>query len=383
MSGLMLELGYNEIISAEIAVSLRNYIASRNPGLSPFMRAGIFADAVNRIVDRRLPGFGEGLAGRLKDLLFRDVSTKPVFSVNCADVFKAAVKLKTLGYEFFKELNEWLSGVLKKAVARESLFDLVVQTHKWMDAGQGGDISDILDSVERSMGGLKYVTPEPGLTGRTDNITASDAVDGSFGSPWNTREYIINTLKKSILPPGLKRMLAPSAFAAAALSLMLFAGGLAGPAPENNSSISGSFELARLSYASAPDGERGAAAGSPFTGGAGFRRMRATAYDLSVESCGKRPGHPQYGITSTGTKAAAGRTVAVDPEVIPLGSRLFISFPEEYSILDGVYTAEDTGRLIKGDSVDIFFGEDREGSREIYESAMEFGVRYVDVKVLD
>ena len=113
------------------------------------------------------------------------------------------------------------------------------------------------------------------------------------------------------------------------------------------------------------------------------RRMKATAYDPSVKSCGKKPGHPLYGITSSGTKATVGRTVAVDPRVIPLGSRLQISFPPEYAYLDGIYIAEDTGRLIQGDEIDIFFGEDKEGGRRIYDSAMKFGVRYVDVKVLD
>lgn len=58
---MLLELQYNEIISADIAVSLRRYIASRNPTLSPFMRANIFADAVNRIVDDRMPKFSEEL----------------------------------------------------------------------------------------------------------------------------------------------------------------------------------------------------------------------------------------------------------------------------------------------------------------------------------
>ncbi len=112
-------------------------------------------------------------------------------------------------------------------------------------------------------------------------------------------------------------------------------------------------------------------------------KMKATAYDLSVESCGKKPGDPGYGITCSGTRATVGRTVAVDPEVIPLGSRLMINFPDEYSHLDGIYIAEDTGRLIKGTSIDIFFGEDARGSTDVYDAAMAFGIRYVDVWILE
>lgn len=113
------------------------------------------------------------------------------------------------------------------------------------------------------------------------------------------------------------------------------------------------------------------------------RRMRATAYDLSIESCGKKPDHPQYGITRSGTKAMVGRTIAVDPKVIPLGSRAYVKFPLEYSHLDGVYIAEDTGRLVKGNMIDVFLGEDKPGSREIYKSVMKFGIQRVDVYILE
>ncbi len=66
-----------------------------------------------------------------------------------------------------------------------------------------------------------------------------------------------------------------------------------------------------------------------------------TYYSASKEECGKTDA-----ITATGTKATAGRTIAVDPDVIPLGSRV---------VIDGVtYTAEDVGGAIKGNKIDIF-----------------------------
>ena len=111
-------------------------------------------------------------------------------------------------------------------------------------------------------------------------------------------------------------------------------------------------------------------------------RMKATAYDLSVESCGKSRNHPSYGITSSGTRAAIGRTVAVDPSVIPLGSRLYIKFPKSYSSLDGIYVAEDTGSKIKGNKIDIFLGEDKVGESIVHEKADNFGVQMVEVTVL-
>jgi len=64
--------------------------------------------------------------------------------------------------------------------------------------------------------------------------------------------------------------------------------------------------------------------------------------------------------TKTGVIPQVGRTVAVDPRVIPLGTRLQI---------DGIgeRIAEDTGRAIKGRRIDLFVGSHEEGRR--------FGVR--------
>jgi 3D (Asp-Asp-Asp) domain-containing protein len=111
----------------------------------------------------------------------------------------------------------------------------------------------------------------------------------------------------------------------------------------------------------------------------------ATAYDLSVQSCGKPIGHPQYGITSNGTNIA-GKTreqamsIAVDPNVIPLGSQVKITFPEPYTHFNGVYTANDTGGGIKGKRVDIFMGDF--GSNNTNQSVWDFGVREVEVQIL-
>lgn len=59
---------------------------------------------------------------------------------------------------------------------------------------------------------------------------------------------------------------------------------------------------------------------------------------------GKKPGDRGYGITATGAVATEGRTVAVDPDVIPIGSEVLIN--------GVVYIAEDTG--VKGKTIDIF-----------------------------
>ncbi|NLW23483.1 MAG: DUF348 domain-containing protein [Tissierellia bacterium] len=101
--------------------------------------------------------------------------------------------------------------------------------------------------------------------------------------------------------------------------------------------------------------------------------MTATAYDLSYESTGKRPGDKYYGITASGTKARRG-VVAVDPRVIPLGTRLYVESldgTKDY----GFCVAEDTGGAIKGNKIDLFFPTAAE--------VRNFGRRKVKVYILE
>jgi len=56
-------------------------------------------------------------------------------------------------------------------------------------------------------------------------------------------------------------------------------------------------------------------------------------------------------LAANGRCATAGRTVAVDPRVIPLGSELLIEGL-------GVRRAEDTGGWIRGNHIDVYYGEE-------------------------
>ncbi|MDI3534030.1 MAG: hypothetical protein PWQ82_395 [Thermosediminibacterales bacterium] len=94
--------------------------------------------------------------------------------------------------------------------------------------------------------------------------------------------------------------------------------------------------------------------------------MIATAYDAGYESTGKTPDHPEYGITYTGITAQKG-VVAVDPKVIPLGTRLYV---EGY----GFAVAADIGSAIKGNRIDLYY--------DSHEEAIKYGRRKVKVYIL-
>lgn len=57
------------------------------------------------------------------------------------------------------------------------------------------------------------------------------------------------------------------------------------------------------------------------------------------------------GYTSTGTKATEGRTIAVDPDVIPYGSEVLVRYQDG---TEAVYIAEDCGEAIQGNRIDVY-----------------------------
>lgn len=91
----------------------------------------------------------------------------------------------------------------------------------------------------------------------------------------------------------------------------------------------------------------------------GYHQMEATAY-LPEDGNGD-------GLTATGVPAAYG-VAAVDPDIIPLGTRIFVP---GY----GIALAADVGGAIDGYIVDLCY--------EDYDEAMEFGRREIEVYLLE
>ena len=100
--------------------------------------------------------------------------------------------------------------------------------------------------------------------------------------------------------------------------------------------------------------------------------FKLTAYCPCEDCCGYwatiRPtdenGNPIV-YTASGAIAEAGTTIAVDPNIIPYGSKVKIN--------DHIYIAQDTGGAIVGNCVDIYFDNHQE--------ALVFGVQYAEVLI--
>jgi len=88
-------------------------------------------------------------------------------------------------------------------------------------------------------------------------------------------------------------------------------------------------------------------------------QAKLTYYDACVKCCGKTDG-----ITASGAKATAGRTIAAPPEFY---------FGQEIEIDGNIYVVEDRGGSIKGNRFDIYV--------DSHQEAVNLGVRYTEVKV--
>ena len=88
--------------------------------------------------------------------------------------------------------------------------------------------------------------------------------------------------------------------------------------------------------------------------------FKITGYCSCAACCGKTTG-----ITASGTRATAGRTIAADTSRFPFGTKLKFN--------GNTYTVEDRGGAIRGNRIDLYFSSHSE--------ALAWGVRYMEVLV--
>lgn len=105
---------------------------------------------------------------------------------------------------------------------------------------------------------------------------------------------------------------------------------------------------------------------------ASLGEFKITHYCACSKCCGKAESDPWYGITATGTKATEGRTIAVDPKVIPYGSQVLIRYADG---TEHVYTAEDCGGAIKNNRIDVYMAD--------HQAALVEGVKMAEVFIIE
>lgn len=105
-----------------------------------------------------------------------------------------------------------------------------------------------------------------------------------------------------------------------------------------------------------------------YNGVGGMVNIGGTYYSYSAKLNCKSTVYSGGGTTASGLPASEA-VIAVDPRVIPLGSRVYIEGV-------GIRTAADTGGSIKGNFIDIYYDQ---GNPAYY----GYGIKYVNVYILD
>ena len=109
-----------------------------------------------------------------------------------------------------------------------------------------------------------------------------------------------------------------------------------------------------------------------FVPGTNLRYDEAVLFEATAYTCNSYE-YVGNGITFTGTQARVG-AIAVDPKVIPLGTKMYIASADgEY--IYGYCVAEDTGGLIKGNLVDLYY--------DTHDECIQFGRRDIIIYFLN
>lgn len=102
-----------------------------------------------------------------------------------------------------------------------------------------------------------------------------------------------------------------------------------------------------------------------------IENVKVTHYCVCEKCCGKSTSHPDYGVTASGRYATPYVSVAVDTNIISLGSDVLVDYG------DGVleyYRADDTGSGVGGKHIDLCVSS--------HEEAINLGVRTATVYVV-
>lgn len=379
--GILLDLKSIEILSELNVKRLKQYILKKHPGEDNKKQSLVFADAVKRIVNGKIPECDEHAKEKLKSHVLKNALKKQTFSVDCGDVFVSVLEMNRKENILLESFSEWMSSVLKKDIPSEKVKKFVYDVYDALDEKPDLNIETIVQNVDEKAnwydGTLEKTETEIGEESAIENNNMDFEEDYIVGEIVEeiseidgNKPYWMLKIRDWATPEIIKRCVV---FACMVCFVILISRGF--------------FLLGRNSIdIKEPASIRVVESVKEIVLDDGIVAkkldMRATAYDLSYESCKKDRDHPEYGITYSGRRAVLGRTVAVDPKTIPLDSELYIVFPNEYSHLDGIYVAEDIGSAVKDDIIDVFLGEDKVGESIVAQKVREFGVRNVEVFVL-
>lgn len=98
-----------------------------------------------------------------------------------------------------------------------------------------------------------------------------------------------------------------------------------------------------------------------------YEIYNVSAYTAGLESTGKTPNDPEYGITASGEKVKKNYTLACPPS-LEFGTKIYIPY------FDNIFTCTDRGSAITEGKLDVYM--------ESLDDALEFGRKDLEIVIL-
>ncbi|HYE81528.1 MAG TPA: hypothetical protein VEG39_05085 [Clostridia bacterium] len=219
MKQVIKSLKEQEYVSEGNVEALRRYIRVKNPNSSGEKLSAIFADALHKIIDRRIYQFEEKHRRKIKDNVLKKAVKKKEFSINAAEVFSSCLALKLHDDSYIDSFTLWINQNQPIAVSAEKVDKLVSRVEQLEEEFIENNLDEIADEFEagraedETLAGLGIEITETVMPQTYEEVLAASdemsikSVDAAEAE-WleNVREIYIRYVKPSmrlIIPAAL------------------------------------------------------------------------------------------------------------------------------------------------------------------------------------
>lgn len=144
------KLKEREYINTANVEAIRRYIRIKYPDSSKEEMSAVFADALHKIIDKRIYQFEEEHRKRIKEKVLKRAVVKEEFSINAAEVFNACLSLKIYDDSYIDSLTSWINKNQDVPVSSGKVSKLLDITKQYDEEYIDGSIEDVLEQYSES-----------------------------------------------------------------------------------------------------------------------------------------------------------------------------------------------------------------------------------------
>lgn len=136
-------------VNVDNVEAIRKYVRIKNPNSSKEELSVIFADAVHKIIDKRIYHFKENDKKKIKEKVLKRAVVKEKFIINAAEVFNVCLSLKTGDDSYVRSFTSWINTNQDVPVSKEKVSKLLDIANQYEEEQIEGNMDNILESFDR------------------------------------------------------------------------------------------------------------------------------------------------------------------------------------------------------------------------------------------